>query len=121
MSIGAEVKALLDDTGRFEAVFRLGQRMDTAKMPYATFIDPLDEAPALRGDARTLGARRLLQVDLWQDAEDVDDTLADDVAALLDGQKVEGGFRLRVDSVADLPDEDPVVHHALTVSVARVR
>lgn len=121
MTILAEVKALLDPVAPLAAVYRMGWTPEGAAFPYATILDPISNAVALEGDARTLARRRLLQVDLWQEADSEDDTLPDDVAAALDGVPLASGGRLRVLDVALVQDEGDadVVHHAVTVSIAR--
>ena len=121
MTLLAEVKALLDPIDPLAAVYRAGWVPEGAAFPYATILDPISNAVALQGDARTLGRRRLLQVNLWQDREAEDDSVLDAVVAALDGTALESGGRLRVLDANVIPDEGDgdVVHHALTVSIAR--
>lgn len=118
------LKALLDPVEGLTAVFRAGEHLDEAEFPYATILDPLGSAPALSGDGRTLGRRRLAQVDLWQDRAGEDDDLLETVVSALDGAKAAGErFRYKVDDVALVDDSeaDPdVIHHALTVSTVRL-
>lgn len=123
MTIDVEVKALIDGAGTaLTATYRSGWVPDDAVFPYASFLDPVSDGIALSGDARTLGRRRLLQVDLWQDEATEVDGLVETVVDALDGQRVASGFRVRVTDVSMIPDETEadVVHHALTLSVARI-
>lgn len=116
MSIGADIKALVDTTAVTET-YREGYVPDSARFPYASFIDPVSDGIALQGDAQTLARRRLTQVDLWQkEPESVG--LVDTLVQAIDGQKA-SGFRLSVTDVQRLPEperESDVVHHAITVS-----
>lgn len=123
MTTAADVKAVLDAaTGLgLAAVFREGEVLDETAFPYVSILDPVSDAPALSGDARTLAYRRLLQVDLWQDAEEVDDTLVDRVVAELDGARPEGSYPVRLVDVVLVPEPDRVVHHAITLSINRPR
>lgn len=119
MTILAQVKALLDPVDPLTEVYRAGWVPDDAALPYAVILDPISNAPALHGDARTLARRRLVQVDLWQAEANEDDSVVDDVIAALDGKRITAGRILVQDSVL-VPDETDadVVHHALTLSVA---
>jgi len=119
VSIGAEVKALVDPTAVTET-YRAGYVPEDAAFPYASFLDPVSDAIDLQGDAQTLARRRLLQVDLFQVEEDFDPALVDAVVAVIDGVKGTSGFRFRVVDVNALPEDDDLIHHALTVSVARL-
>lgn len=119
MSIGAEIKALVDPTAVTET-YRTGYVPDNAAFPYASFLDPVSDAPALSGDGQTLARRRLTQVDVWQTEEAFDPALVDAIVTALDGVKIASGFRLRVTDVNLVPEPDDVIHHALTVSVARL-
>lgn len=120
MTVGAEAKAILDQAGTdLTAVYRTAHVPDDAAFPYASFLDPISDAPALSGDAQTIGRRRLLQVDLWQTEEGETDDLLDEVVAALDGAASTTGYRFRVTDVTLVPEDDDVVHHSLTVSVAR--
>lgn len=121
MTLLAEVKALLDPIEDLAAVYRAGWTPEGAALPYATILDPISNGVALQGDARTLARRRLLQVDIWQERASEDDDLIDQAVAALDSTPVPSGGRLRVlDSVLVQDEGDPdVVHHALTISIAR--
>lgn len=122
--LGVEVKALIDAAPlALTAVYRQGWVPDDAQFPYASFLDPVSDAPALSGDARTLARRRLVQVDVWQDEATEDDDLVDGIVAALDGAVTSTGVRLRVLDVSQVPgpeEDEDVVHHAITVSGARV-
>lgn len=98
------------------SVFRDGDDLDGVTFPYATVIDPVSLAPALRGDAATLGRFRDLQVDVWQRRDALDADLVDAVVAALDGAKALGA-RLTVTLVVSVPEpvDDGIVHHSLTV------
>lgn len=124
MTIDVEVKALVDGAGTaLTATYRHGWVPDDAEFPYASFLDPIGDAIALSGDGRTLGRRRLLQVDVWQDEASEVDGMIEVLVDALDGQKVASGFRLRVQDVSQVPgpeDEEDIVHHVLTLSVARI-
>ena len=123
MTIDVEVKALIDGAGTaLTATYRSGWVPEDAAFPYASFLDPVSDAPALSGDSRTLGRRRLLQVDVFQDEASEVDGLIEVLVDALDGQRIESGFRVRVQDVTQVPDETEtdVVHHALTLSVARI-
>jgi hypothetical protein len=119
VSIGAEVKALVDPSAVTQT-YRAGYVPDAAAFPYASFLDPVSDAIALQGDAQTLGRRRLVQVDLWQKEADFDPGLVEDVIQRLDGAKIPSAFRLSVTDSQALPEEDDVIHHAITVSMARL-
>ncbi len=123
VSIGAEVKTLVDTTAVTET-YRAGYVPDSAAFPYASFLDPVSDAVALEGDAQTLGRRRLLQVDLWQREAAFDPALVDAVVQAIDGAKIASAFRLKVTDVQGLPpdpgDQADIIHHALTVSAARL-
>jgi hypothetical protein len=123
VTVTAEVKLLLDQVDALTAVYRTGWVPDDARFPYASILDPVSEVPALRGDARTLGRRRLIQVDLWtEESLAVDsDALVDAALSVLDGAGLTGGGRLYVQNVVLVPDEVAalVVHYAFTLSTAR--
>lgn len=121
MSTFSETKVAIDATA-VTTTYRDGYVPDDAVFPYASILDPVSDAVLLSGDARTIARRRLLQVDLWQreGAEDV--TLPDTIANALDGLNVTDGMRLRHVDTQRIPEaEDDVVHHALTLSVVRLR
>lgn len=110
-------------------VFREGHVPTDASFPYVSVIDPISDAPALSGDSRTLGRRRLLQLDVWELAAEEEDDLADDLGALLDGHR-SGAYRFRTLDVTRVPDgalagpeaeagPDGITHHAITVSYTR--
>ncbi len=119
-SIGGEIKALVDPTAVTET-YRTGYVPDDAAFPYASFLDPVSDAPALSGDSRTLANRRLVQVDLWQDEATFDPALLEVVIDAIDGANIASGFGLRVQDAVVLPEPDDIVHHAITVSVLRLR
>lgn len=120
MTLTADVKALLDPVSPLTQVYRAGWVPDDAAFPYATILDPISMAVAMSGDGRTLGRRELLQVDLWQNQADEDDSLVGDMIAALDGVSLGGLGRVKVQDVVKVdPDEDEVVHHAFTLSVPR--
>lgn len=126
MTIGADVKALIDGAGTsLTAVYREGWVPDDAGFPYGSFLDPISDAPVLSGDAETLASRRLIQVDLYQDEATEDDGLVDAVVGAIDGKKsATTGWRFRVIEITQVPadeDEEDVVHHALTISTVRLR
>lgn len=90
--------------------------------PYAGVLDHLSEVPAIKGNGRALAHRRLVQVDVWQLAEDEDPLLLDAVHDALDGVRVDGAYAVAVQSSNRVYDPDPkVAHHAITCSVARPR
>lgn len=120
MSIFSATKALVDATA-VTMTYRSGEVPDDAVFPYASILDPVGDAPALEGDARTLAFRRLLQVDLWQTIEGEDVTLLEDLIDVLDGAPLADGFRLRVSDANVIPEENEIVHHAITVSAVRLR
>ena len=123
MTIDVDVKAIIDGAGTaLTATYRSGWVPDDAQFPYASFLDPVSDAPAFSGDARTLGRRRLLQVDVFQDEASEVDGLIETLVDALDGTGIESGFRVRVTDVTQVPDEtdSDVVHHAMTLSVARI-
>lgn len=122
MTIGGEVKALLDEVEGITAVYRRAWVPEDAQFPYASFLDPVSVSVGLAGDARTLKRRTLIQVDLWQKEAEEDDGLLDAVMDAIDGASITSG-RVRVQDATLVPEESAdsdIVHHALTVSVARV-
>lgn len=119
MSIGAEVKALVDPSAVTQT-YRAGYVPDSAAFPYASFLDPLSDAIALQGDAQTLARRRLVQVDLFQKEADFDPDLVEDLIQRLDGARIPSAFRLSVTDANAIEEPDDVVHHAITVSMARL-
>lgn len=120
MTTTADVKALLDPIEGLTETYREAWVPDDAAFPYASILDPVSNAPALSGDARTLARRRLIQVDLWQSEADEIDGLVDTITAALDGTAMTSGGRLRVIEVVLIPEDEDVVHHAFTLSWARV-
>lgn len=123
-TLGADVKKLVDDAATgLTAVYRQAHVPDDATFPYGSFLDPIGDGIALSGDARTLARRRLIQLDVYQAEETEDDDLVGLVMAAIDGQRTAGGLRARVIDVLLVPGpetEEDVVHHAITVSLARV-
>ena len=123
MTTGGDVKVILDTVAGLTAVYRQAWVPDGAVLPYASWLDPISNVPALTGDARTLARRRAVQVDLWQDQAAEDDTLLARTIDALDGAKTPGG-RLRVIEAVLVPgpEEDAgIIHHAITVTRAEVR
>lgn len=120
MSIFSEIKALIDATAVTQT-YRRGYTPTDAVFPYADLLDPLSSAPALSGDSRTLARRRLLQVDLWQTEAAEAPTLPDAVVDAIDGVTIASGFGLTVQDLTRVPETEDVVHHAITVSVVRLR
>lgn len=120
MSIFSEVKALVDATDVLQT-YRSGYVPDDAAFPYASIIDPISNATALAGDGRLLARRRLLQVDLWQTEEDLDLDLLDAVLDAIDGASITSGFGLRATDSVLVDEPDDIIHHAITVSVVRLR
>lgn len=126
MTIGADVKALIDNAATgLTAVYREGWVPDDAQFPYGSFLDPISDTPVLSGDAETLASRRLIQVDVYQDEATEDDALVDKVIQAVDGKKsATTGWRFRVMDVTQVPaeeDDEDVVHTALTISTVRLR
>lgn len=125
MTLGGEIKGLVDGAGTtLTQTYRAGHVPDDAALPYASFLDPIADVPALSGDARTLARRRTVQVDVWTDEGVAADTIIDAVVAALDGAEVPSGIRLRVIDVVLVPGpeaEEDIVHHAITVQTPRLR
>lgn len=124
MTTGGDVKAILDTVSALTETYRQAHVPDGAVFPYASFLDPVSQVPALSGDARTLAFRRLLQVDLWQTREGESDALLDAVVLAIDGADAATGFRLRVENVVLVPgpeEDEGIIHHAITVALSRVR
>jgi len=124
VTLVADLKAILEALGSLTDVYRQDWTPDDAVAPYATILDPISEAQALSGDSRTQGWRRLAQVDIWQARDAEDDSLVDAVVDAIDGAEATSGLRLRVQSTVKVPsevEEDTWVHHAVTVSMARLR
>jgi hypothetical protein len=122
MSVLAEIREILVDIEPIEGkVWRTGWVPNKAEFPYASILDPVSEVPELEGDGRGLATRRTFQVDLWQTEEAEDDTLPDQVFAALDGTKTSGGYRLRVVLSTLVPEDDDIVHHAITGDLVRLR
>lgn len=125
MTLGGEIKALVDGAGTaLTETYRAGHVPDDAALPYASFLDPVADAIALQGDARTLARRRVVQVDIWSDEDMAVDAIIDSVTDAIDGVKTASGLRLRVVDVVLVPGpeaEEDVVHHAITVSTPRLR
>jgi hypothetical protein len=119
VSIGAEVKALVDPSAVTQT-YRAGYVPDSAAFPYASFLDPVGDGVALEGDAQTLGRRRLLQVDVFQREAAFDPALVDDVVQRVDGARIASAFRLKVTDIQAIEEPDDVVHHAITVSAVHL-
>lgn len=95
---------------------------DGTELPAAAILPDIGSAAALQGDAQTKAWRDLGQVDVWQAYQDEDDTIVREVVNALDGAELDGRHRLRVTSADRVPDPDlTLVHHAITVSSARLR
>jgi hypothetical protein len=85
---------------------------------------------ALHVQALELAMRRAgfhtVQVDLWQNPEQVDVTLPEKLARAMDGKRPGKGLRAQVTSVVHVPEnvgitvKGQVVHHAVTVRVASI-
>lgn len=120
MTIIAELKALIDTVPGLTLVFALGENQNP-DFPYVTILDPISNVPALQGDARTLARRRLIQVDIWQAEGGYSEAIVDQVVEVIDGAGGTLGLRYRVVDSAMVPDDEDVVHHALTVSTPRLR
>lgn len=120
MTTIADLKAKIDVIDGPTLVFASGEDLNPA-LPYVTILDPVSDAVLLQGDSRTLARRRLAQVDVWQDEASFSEALVDDVVDAIDGASAAGGFHYRVVDVQNIPEPDDVVHHALTVSLTRLR
>lgn len=86
-------------------------------------IDPFPSGPAFAGDARTMAWSQLIQVDVWQLAEDEDPDLPGAVRAALNGLKLTAPrLRAHVDSQVRAPEEAPsnIIHDAITIRVQTV-
>lgn len=122
MTVIADLLGLLGPVDGLTTAFRQDQENDLAVFPYATVLDPISQVPALQGDSRALAVRRLLQVDIWQDSAAFSAQLVDDVEIALDGVAITSGFRFRVVDTNEIPEpEQGVTHHAVTVSIVRLR
>lgn len=58
---------------------------DAAPLPYVVFIDPIGDAPVLRGDGQVLYRQALVQVELYQAMASEDDVLTETMETALDG------------------------------------
>lgn len=125
MTTGGDLKAvIMAGVPALTAVYRRAWVPDDAEFPYASFLDPVSTVPALTGDARTLADLRTLQVDLWQDKAAEIDGLPDLMVVTIDGAVAASGGHFRVQDLALVPgpeDEADIIHHAITVGLARVR
>jgi hypothetical protein len=126
-TVGGRIRSVVVTTALFgERVYREGSVPEQATFPYCVFVDPISEVPQLKGDARIIGRRRLVQLDVWQEeGEGFDPTLADQLVAAIDGAVLPqaGGepraFRASVEDRQKIDDlEVGLVHTALTVAVS---
>lgn len=95
-------------------------------VPYPFVVVSVDVniTPIMGGDAETIATRRLVQVSLWQELDNEDEVLGQNLYDLMDGYQVTGGggMRLRVTNVIRYGDPDyPLIHRVFDVSVASLR
>lgn len=121
------VRTLLADYGALGGrVYRDESVPEHTTLPYASILDDVSVVATARGDGRVAGARKLLQVDLWIGLDAPHDAMKRDVIALLDGAGLnkEAGYdrplRLKVEGAQRIPDEAPLIHYAITCSVAQL-
>ena len=104
VTLGGEIKALVDGAGTaLTQTYRAGHVPDDAGLPFASFLDPISDVPALQGDSRTLARRRTVQVDIFSDEATAVDTIIDAVVDAIDGVSTTSGLRLRVTDVSLIP------------------
>lgn len=123
MTAVADLKALLEALDALSDVYRQGEVPDGATFPYVSILSPISSPSALAGDGRTLARREMAQVDLWQDRLVPDDDLLPAVVASIDGAKATAGFRFRVLDAILVPgpeEDEGIIHHAITTTLARV-
>ena len=98
---------------------------DEAALTFVVLLDDIEDGPLLHGDGRALAWSRLVQVDVWQAAEDEDDSLVPSIVEALDGAalaRAEGRLRCRVESSIRAPEPDlGLVHQAITVRAFYLR
>lgn len=125
MTLGGDIRTIVVNAGTaLTQTYRAGHVPDDAALPYASFLDPVADVPALSGDARTLARRRTVQVDVWTDEGADADAIIDVLVDALDGAATTDGIRLRVVDVTLVPGpeaEEDIVHHAITVQTPRLR
>lgn len=124
-TLGGEIRTLIMGAGTaLSQTYRAGHVPDDAALPYASFLDPVADVPALSGDSRTLARRRTVQVDVWTDEGADADAIVEAIVDVLDGAVVTNGLRLRVIDVTLVPgpeEDEDIVHHAITVQTPRLR
>lgn len=122
-TIGRALRTVITGTNIVgERVFRdLGP--EDEPLPIVTFNEQISQNVPLRGDgARPLAYRRLVQVSLFQKADDEDDSListlisALDAATLSDTTEHVLGCTL-VDCQRLYEEQDEIVQHAITLQV----
>ena len=113
-TVGAKVTRFLLDTA-----------IDDWDLPYISAFQ-IDEVPAIAGDAATVGTHHSTQIDLWQARGAEDDTLADEVRAVINGARfgLAGYARtawVQTTRLAEGGDDGQpdVIHHAVTVTTPR--
>ena len=120
MTVRAEIIAILDPF--LDARVYTDEVPEDTPMPYAALLDDISFVPTLKGDARAMAWRRLIQVDLWETAADESEDLHEDILGALDGAQVTGGTHLSVQSSIRAYEPDPkYVHRALTIEVVSRR
>lgn len=122
MTLRSEVVGLLDSVTSLGGRNYADEAPDAEQLPYTVTRDWIGESIALLGDSRTQALRRMLQVDLWQEAALDDGSVPAAVVSALDGQALLAGLRLRVQgSQRTFESDTKLAHHSLTLEVVRLR
>lgn len=105
-----------------QRVYREEEVPASVTRPYVSILGPVADVPVLKGDARGIGWRQDVQLDLWQTRGQEDDRLVDALIYGLDGRASTIGLRTSVISRQRIPDDDAsTIHDAITLQLSLLR
>lgn len=120
MTLRQDIIAALD------TITALGERNysdrapDGADLPYTVTRLDISDAPALRGDGRTLAVTRLAQIDVWEARSAEDEVLRKAIWTTLDGLELSAAFKLSVRSAPRVSDPNfDLLHRAFTIAATQ--
>lgn len=117
MSVRSEIIRLLDTVIALGERNFADERPEAEALPHSVVLDAISFNNQLTGDGQVMYWRHTAQVDLWEDAATASQATRDAVVAALDGQRVAGSMRLRVESADRVYEPDRRLAHTV-ISVA---